>query len=189
MARAVTMFNSLVFSIKGLWPILMGAVSDSSSWNNAFLTQIPFIALSYFLISRYMPARLEPVEDLPPADHLGVGLTLSAMVCGQIALSRGERDTWFESPLISSLVILSILSFLALPWWDSREGNENPAFHIRTILSQRTYTAAFGLVLLCGVFLGAGLYIISQYLRILEPTMRNRPRYSTSSIPSALLLA
>jgi MFS transporter, DHA2 family, multidrug resistance protein len=169
MARAVTMFNSIVFSIKGLWPILMGALSDSSSWNNAFLTQIPFIALSYFLISRYMPQRIEPVEDLPPADYRGVGLLLSALVCGQIALSRGERDMWFESPLISSLLILSLLCFLAFFWWDSREDNANPVFHIRTILSQRTYTAAFGLVLLCGVFLGAGLYVIPQYLRILQP--------------------
>jgi MFS transporter, DHA2 family, multidrug resistance protein len=168
-ARAVTMFNSLVFSIKGLWPILMGALSDSSSWNNAFLTQIPFVVLSYFLIRRYMPLRLESVEDLPPADYLGVGLMLAAMVCAQIALNRGERDMWFESPLISSLLILALLSFLAFLWWDSREGNENPIFHIRTILSQSTYTAAFGLVLLCGVFLGAGLYVIPQYLRILQP--------------------
>jgi len=51
MARAVTMFNTLVFSFKGLWPILMGAVSDATSWGNAFLTQIPFIALSYFIIT------------------------------------------------------------------------------------------------------------------------------------------
>jgi MFS transporter, DHA2 family, multidrug resistance protein len=169
MARAVTLFNSIVFSIKGLWPILMGALSDASSWNNAFLTQIPFIALSYFLIRRYMPARLESVRDLPPADYWGVGLMLLSMVCGQIALSRGERDMWFESPLISSLLILSILCFLVFLWWDSREGNQNPVFHIRTILSQRTYTAAFGLVLLCGAFLGAGLYVIPQYLRILQP--------------------
>jgi MFS transporter, DHA2 family, multidrug resistance protein len=169
MARAVTMFNTIVFSLKGLWPILMGALSDSSSWNNAFLTLIPFVALSYFVISRYMPARLEVVEDLPPADYLGVGLMLSSMVCCQIALNRGERDMWFESPLILSLLILSILCFLAFLWWDSREGNQNPVFHLRTILSQRTYTAVFGVVLLCGVFLGAGLYIIPQYLRILQP--------------------
>ena len=169
MARAVTLFNTLVFSIKALWPILMGALSDASSWNNAFLTQVPLIALSYFLISRHMPARLEPVEELPPADFAGVGLMLSSMVCGQIALNRGERDMWFQSPLIVSLLIVSVLCFIAFLWWDSRPGNQNPVFHIRTILSQRTYTAAFGLVLLCGVFLGAGLYVIPQYLRILQP--------------------
>jgi MFS transporter, DHA1 family, multidrug resistance protein len=58
MARAVTMFNILVFSCKALWPVLIGAVSDATSWNNAFLRQIPFIALSYFIIRRYMPVSI-----------------------------------------------------------------------------------------------------------------------------------
>jgi DHA2 family multidrug resistance protein len=163
MARAVTMFNILVFSFKGVWPILMGAVSDATSWNNAFLTQIPVVALSYVIIRRYMPARLVRVDELPPADYPGVGLMLASMVCGQIALSRGERDMWFQSSFIVSLLVISVLCFAAFLWWDSRDGNQNPVFHIRTILSQRTYTAAFGLVLLvllCGVFLGAGLYFI-----------------------------
>ena len=168
-ARAVTMFNTLVFSFKGLWPVLMGAVSDATSWNNAFLTQIPFIALSYFIIRRYMPARLVRIAELPPADYPGIGLMLASMLCGQIALSRGERDMWFQSPFIVSLLVISVLCFAAFLWWDSRDGNQNPVFHIRTILSQRTYSAAFGLVLLCGVFLGAGLYVIPQYLRILQP--------------------
>ncbi len=168
-ARAITMFNILLFSFKGLWPVLMGAVTDSSSWNNAFLTQIPFVALSYFIISRYMPARLVRIQELPPADYPGVALLLASMVCCQIALSRGERDMWFQSPFIVSLLVASVLGFLVFLWWDSREDNQNPVFHIRTILSQRTYRAAFGLVLLCGVFVGAGLYVIPQYLRILQP--------------------
>jgi MFS transporter, DHA2 family, multidrug resistance protein len=167
--RAVTFFNILLFSFKGLWPVLMGAISDASSWNNAFLTQIPLIVVSYFIISRYMPARLVRIAELPPADYPGVGLMLASMLCCQIALSRGELDMWFQSPFIVSLLVLSVLCFAGFLWWDSRDGNQNPVFHIRTILSQRTYTAAFGLVLLCGVFLGAGLYVIPQYLRILQP--------------------
>jgi hypothetical protein len=66
-------------------------------------------------------------------------------------------------------LVVSVLGFIFFLWWDSREDNQNPVFHIRTILSQRTYRAAFGLVLLCGVFVGAGLYVIPQYLRILQP--------------------
>jgi len=169
MTLAVTMFYAVVYPIRGLWPIAMGALSDATSWNNAFLTLIPFIVLSYFLVSRYMPARLVRVDELPPADYPGVALMLASMVCGQIALSRGERDMWFQSPFIVSLLVISVLCFAAFLWWDSRDGNQNPVFHIRTILSQRTYTAAFGLVLLCGVFLGAGLYVIPQYLRIIQP--------------------
>jgi DHA2 family multidrug resistance protein len=94
----------------------MGAVSDAASWNNAFLTQIPFIALSYFVISRYRPARLVGIAELPPADYPGVGLMLASMLCGQIALSRGERDMWFQSPFIVSLLVISVLCFAAFLW-------------------------------------------------------------------------
>ena len=76
---------------------------------------------------------------------------LASMLCGQIALSRGERDMWFQSPFIVLPLVISVLCFAAFLWWDSRDGNQNPVFHVSTILSQRTYTAAFGVVLLCGI--------------------------------------
>ena len=89
---------------------------------------------------------------------------LASMVGGQIALSRGERDMWFQSPIIVLPLVISVLCFAAFLWWDSRDGNQNPVFHVSTILSQRKYTAAFGVVLLCGIFLGAGLYVIPRLL-------------------------
>jgi hypothetical protein len=110
------------------------------------------------------------------------------MVCGQIALSRGERDMWFQSPFIVSLLVISVVCFAAFLWWDSRDGNQNRVFHIRTIVSQHTYTAAFGLVLLCGLFLGAGLYVIPQFGSS-SRTTPSRQRFSTLSIPSACFSA
>jgi len=89
---------------------------------------------------------------------------LASMVGGQIALSRGERDMWFQSPIIVLPLVISVLCFAAFLWWDSRDGNQNPVFHVSTILSQRKCTAAFGVVLLCGIFLGAGLYVIPRLL-------------------------
>jgi hypothetical protein len=65
----------------------------------------------------------------------------------------------------------SLLCFAAFLWWDSRDGNQNPVFHVSTILSQRTYTAAFGVVLLCGIFLGAGLYVIPRACWILQSAL------------------
>jgi len=165
---AITMFNVILFSIKGLWPVVMGALSDAGSWNDAFLTEIPFVALSFFIVWKFLPARAPSVSRLPPADYLGVGLLLSGLISCQVALNRGEREMWFQASWISFLLIFSAICFAFFIWWDSREGNENPILHIRNILSQHTYTAAFGLVLLCGAFMGAGLYVIPQYLRIIQ---------------------
>jgi len=96
---------------------------------------------------------------------------LASMVGGQIALSRGERDMWFQSSFIVLPMVISVLCFAAFLWWDSRDGNQNPVFHVSTILSQRTYTAAFGVVLLCGIFLGAGLYVIPRACWILQSAL------------------
>jgi DHA2 family multidrug resistance protein len=86
-----------------------------------------------------------------------------------VSLSRGERDMWLQSDRIWLLLASSAACFVAFLWWERRKDNQNPIVHIRTILAQHTYTAAIGLVLLGGAFMGAGLYVIPQYLRIIEP--------------------
>jgi hypothetical protein len=107
---------------------------------------------------------------------------LASMVCGQIALSRGERDMWFQSSFIVLLLVISVLCFAAFLSWDSRDGNQNPVFHVSTILSQRTYTAAFGVVLLCGIFLGAGLYVIPRACWILQSAVNPSARANGTSV-------
>jgi MFS transporter, DHA2 family, multidrug resistance protein len=169
MAWAVTMFNVIVFSIKGVWPVLMGAISDGIDWNAAYLSVLPLVAVSFFIIRKFMPRRYEPAALRPPADYCGVALLLTSLITLQVSLSRGERDMWFQSDWIWLLVLTSGLCFAAFLWWEFRKGNENPIVNLRTILSQQTYTPAIGLVLLGGAFMGAALYVIPQYLRIIEP--------------------
>jgi MFS transporter, DHA2 family, multidrug resistance protein len=114
---------------------------------------------------------------------------LASMVCGQIALSRGERDMWFQSPFIVLLLVISVLCFAAFLWWDSCDGNQNPVFHVSTIPSQCTYSAAFGVVLLCGIFLGAGLYVIPRACWILQSALNRWSRGSCETLPLGSQLA
>ena len=166
---AITMFNTIVFSIRGVWPVLMGAISDNADWNLAFLSQLPFIVVSFFIVWKYMPRRFEPAALRPPADYWGVAFLLTSLIALQVVLSRGERDMWLQSDWIWLLLLTSVVCFVAFLWWEFRKDNQNPILHFRSILSQHAYTAAFGLVLLGGAFLGTGLYVIPQYLRIIEP--------------------
>jgi len=168
-APAVTMFNTIVFSIKGVWPVLMGAISDNADWNLAFLSQLPLIAVSFFIVWKHMPKRFVEAAFRPPADYWGVALLVASLISLQISLSRGERDMWLQSDWIWLLLLTSAVCFAAFLWREFRKDNQNPVLQIRTILSQHTYTAAFGLVLLGGAFQGAGLYVIPQYLRIIQP--------------------
>ena len=75
-----------------------------------------------------------------------------------------------QSDWIWLLLLTSVVCFVAFLWWEFRKDNQNPILHFRSILSQHAYKAAFGLVLLGGAFLGTGLYVIPQYLRIIEPS-------------------
>ena len=167
-ARAITVFNIALIIPFCILPAAMGAVTDASRWQNAMLLDLPFVAIGFGVIYIFMPARIIPKEQRPPADYLGVALLLAGVIPVQVAFSRGERDLWFESPRIVALLITGAVCFTAFLWWDSREGNHNPVLHIRTILSQGMLRAAFTLIPLLGACMGCALYVIPQYLRIVQ---------------------
>lgn len=168
-ARAITLYNIIVFTIDALWPIAMGSITDATSWNLAFLLCLPFVVVAFVLLWRWLPVRIMPRDFRPPADYPGFILLVLAITLFQVAANRGERDLWFQSLWIDTFFFLSLVLFFAFFFWELRSKHPSPLFHFRSMLSQRTYTPAFALIVIVGIFQGAGLYIIPQYLRIIQP--------------------
>jgi MFS transporter, DHA2 family, multidrug resistance protein len=98
-------------------------------------------------------------------DTWGAGLLIAALGSMQIALSRGERDLWFDSPFIVFFLAVSVICFASFLWWDSRAENPAPVLHLRTIWRQASLRTSLVIVTVVGGMLGAGLFVLPQYLR------------------------
>lgn len=156
-----------VFAV--IYPTVMGWISDTLRWNYAFLLDFPFLAIGAFLIWKYLPRGfLYLRSEKSYVDSWGAGLLIAALGSMQVALSRGERDLWLESPFIDCFLVVAIVCFAGFLWWDWRAENPAPVLHLRTIWRQAPLRASLVIVTIVGAMLGTGLFVLPQYLRTVQ---------------------
>src|SRR5271170_111376 len=166
---ALSLFYLELYSFEILYPTAMGWISDTLRWNYAFLLDFPFLAIGAYLIWKYAPrGHLYVPSEKTYIDAWGAGLLIIALGSMQIALSRGERDLWLQSPFIVCFLLVAVVCFAGFLWWDWRLENPAPVLHLRTIWRQASLRAYIVIVAIVGAMLGAGLYVLPQYLRFVQ---------------------
>jgi DHA2 family multidrug resistance protein len=166
---AVTWLYAVLYAFLIPYPVTMGWITDTFRWNYAFLLDLPFMAIGAFLIWGLIPpGHLYPRNKAAHVDAWGPILLIASLVCLQTAASRGERDLWFESSWIAPALIAAAILFIAFLWRESRPENTSPVFHLRMVWRQGSLRASFGVVLIVGALLGAGIYVAPQYLRFVQ---------------------
>ncbi len=167
--QAVTWLYAVLSGFEITYPVAMGWITDTIHWNYAFLIDFPFLILGAFLILKFVPGgQLFRRKQEAHVDIRGALFLIASLACLQVAVSRGERDLWFESFWIPPTLLVSLLCFVAFIWWDSRPQNEDPVFHLRVIWRQASVRTSLTVVLIVGAILGAGLYVVPQYLRYVQ---------------------
>jgi MFS transporter, DHA2 family, multidrug resistance protein len=166
---AVTRLYAVFAFFEILYPVSIGWIDDHFHWNYAFLLDFPFLALAAFLIAKLVPHgylfRRKPESRV---DWWGAILLIVSLSCLQVATSRGERDLWFESPWVGPALVVAIACFIAFLWWDSRPQNNFPVLHLHMIWQNAALRTSLSLILLVGAIIGAGLYVLPQYLRFVQ---------------------
>ena len=166
---AVTRLYLLIAVFEVFYPVSTGWITDQVRWNYAFLIDFPFLAIGAFLIWKLIPpGYLFERKTGIHIDVWGAALLIASMACLQTALSRGERDLWFESHWILLAMIAAAIFLIAFVWWEFRPENTAPVLHLRMVWRQGSLRGAFFLVLIVGGFFGAGLYVTPQYLRFVQ---------------------
>src|ERR1700723_174769 len=166
---AVPRLFLLISFFEVLYPVSTGWITDLVRWNYAFLIDFPFLALGAFLIWKLVPPGF--LFERKTGIHIdvwGAILLIASMACLETALSRGERDLWFESYWITLSIIGAAIFLIAFVWWEFRPENTAPVLHLRMVWRQGSLRASFFLVLIVGGFFGAGLYVTPQYLRFVQ---------------------
>jgi MFS family permease len=150
------------------YPIVMGWITDTFHWNYAFLVDFPFLAIGAFLIWKTVPPGRLFQRKKVKLDVWGPILLIASLACLETAVSRGERDLWFESKWIAPALVAAAVFLILFIWSDFRPENPSPVLHLRMIWRQASLRSYFLVIMIAGAFFGAGLYVVPQYLRFVQ---------------------
>ncbi|MGH8288390.1 MAG: MFS transporter [Steroidobacteraceae bacterium] len=127
---------------------------------------VPVGIAVFALVSALIHERAPSRDSRPQSsmDWTGFGFVALSLGCLQVVLDRGQQDDWFSSPLITVLVLASVIAFVLLIW---RELNaREPLVDVRLLL-ERNFAVSFALMLMLGFMLLGSTYLIPAYTQSL----------------------
>ncbi len=157
-ALAIWSMTTLIAPICG--PIFGGYISDNYTWPWIFLINLP-VGIVCGVISWRMLAKRETPTRKVPIDRVGFALLVVWVGCLQVALDKGKDADWFASPLVTTLIVITAIGFVAWLIWELTD--ENPIvdlslfklrnFSIGTLAFCLGYALLFGNLVLLPLWL------------------------------------
>ena len=164
--EAMAIFSTGVTIAPIIGPILGGWLTTDFSWNWVFFVSVPFCIASFIMISKF-------IEDPPylkatgwvKFDYIGFILLIIWIASFQIMVDNGQKNGWFDSSYICKLGIVSLISFIALIWWELK--NKEPLFDLRIF---KNWNFTFGVIIITMVF-GISFGSIAMLPQLLQKMM------------------
>jgi DHA2 family multidrug resistance protein len=149
-----------------LGPTLGGWITDNYTWNWCFFINVPIGIVAAFLVFTFLqdPPGLE--RRAGPVDFIGIGLLALGLSCLQYVLEEGQRNYWFNDPLITRLAILSAISLAVMLWWELSPRNTAPVVDLR-VLKNRDLSSGLFLFVSLGFGLYGGVYLFPLFAQTL----------------------
>jgi DHA2 family multidrug resistance protein len=166
---AMAVFALAILIGPAIGPTLGGYIVDHYAWPWIFFINVPVGILGFFMVSSFVH---EP-EDIRAANRIaaeaqrknmdwwGIGLMAVGLGTLQYVLEEGNREGWFESPLISGLALFAALALAA---WVIRELTapvpavdfrlfKDPAFASGTLVGGLMFAMLMSLTFLLPLFM------------------------------------
>lgn len=121
-----------------LGPVVGGYICDTWGWGFIFLINIP-LALVCSTVLLKLLRRFESLIIKNKVDFIGLALLIIWVSALQIMLDEGKNYDWFESELIWTLLIVSIIGFFCFMIWELT--HEHPIVDMR-VFRHRGYAAS-----------------------------------------------
>lgn len=163
MTQAIFILGIVVAPTLG--PTLGGWITDNYAWGWLFFVNIPIGIFSLFLVYSFL---FDPPAfaggSSAPIDWPGIGLLTLGIGTLQYVLEEGNKDDWFDSPLILRLSVVAALSLGTLLWWLLSPKNRHPVVNLR-VLKNRELSASLALFLMLGFGLYGGLFLYPVFVQ------------------------
>lgn len=141
-------------------PLLAGWLVNDYQWQYIYYLNVPLGLLVLVGIWHWIDAQPMQLPLLKQIDWLGTIVMASGMISLVTVLERGNTENWFDSELIVSLTIISVLCLTLFCWIELQ--SSQPLIDLR-LLRQRTFALANIFNLAVGLIL-AHSFIVTQYL-------------------------
>ncbi len=173
--QAFAMYGLAVVCAPAIGPTLGGWITDNYDWRWIFFLNVPICLISLFLTSRI-------VEDPPwvakqvaeskkggiKLDFLGFGLLGITFGSLEFILDKGQEDDWFASKLITFFVVMMVLSFITMIWWELKQlRDKNRPIVNLTLFKRRNFSVSFLLMFVLGFSLYGTTILIPQFVQTL----------------------
>ena len=147
---AMALFGLGVMVGPTVGPTLGGWLTDNYGWPWIFFINLPVGALAAFLIASYVRDSKYQVKP-PSVDAIGIALLAVSVGSLQYLLEHGQREDWFESPLIVALAVIGVVGGAVLVWREMTV--RHPVIDFRVLRHRPMWVGT-----LLGIVMGVGLY-------------------------------
>lgn len=147
-----------------LGPVLGGWLTDNLSWRWVFYINIPFGALAAMLVGRYVWDPHYIRRDTRGIDYWGLSLLVLGVAALQIGLDQGQREDWFASTWITTLLVVAAVGLTLFVVHALRA--RAPVVDLR-VFRDRTYSAGVLLTALQSFGLFGSLILMPILLQTL----------------------
>jgi DHA2 family multidrug resistance protein len=142
-------------------PTLGGWLTDNFSWNWVFfINVVPGVFAGTVMLMRLR----NPNDPRPvPVDGIGLLFLIGGLGSLQYVLGEGQRNDWFDDPLIFWLTVTSLVSLTAFVFWELY-GTKRPIVDLR-VLRYPQIAAGAVLAFALGATLYGAIVIFPQYVQ------------------------
>ena len=179
MAIGMSAFGLIVLLGPLLGPVVGGWLTENADWRWCFFLNLPIsVALVALLYLGLKPERAS-LQAFVKADWLGIAGLAIGLSSLTVLLEEGQRERWFESPMITWLALISAAGILMMVVGQFTA--KTPIVRLRLLLNKN-----FASVILIVSTVGAGLYGVSYLLPQFLATIAG---YNAQQAGSIMLLS
>ncbi len=143
-------------------PTLGGWIVDNLNWHWIFYINLPIGIVATIFCWLFMRDSRYKRHVAGHIDFFGILLLAIGLGSLQMVLDKGQRENWFQSPLICWLTFSAVVGLVAFVVWELTI--EHPVINLR-VLRHRSFAVGviFGTMLGFGLF--GGIFILPVYLQ------------------------
>lgn len=187
--RAVSLWSTVIIVAPIVGPVLGGWLSYDYSWPWIFFINIP-IGIFCIIVLKILFKDFETPINIQKTDWIGLLLLALAVMSLQIVLDRGQEFDWWNSLIIRTLAITSIVSFSFLFAWEficpqpllELKLLKIPSFSLSIIYIAISYAIYFGTVVLIPLWLQTNMQYTSIWAGLAVAPMGIIPVLCTTFI-------